>query len=74
LSLTQSGDALGDERMIEPFAEPAWAEAHEKVSAELAAGFGRLVRWLRPDKSGNETCPVTPSPGSEQPQPRTPAD
>jgi GNAT superfamily N-acetyltransferase len=33
--------------MIDDFAKPAWAEAHEKFSADVAAGLARLARWLR---------------------------
>jgi hypothetical protein len=33
--------------MIEPFADRAWAEAHEKFSADIAAGLARLARWFR---------------------------
>jgi GNAT superfamily N-acetyltransferase len=33
--------------MIEPFAEPAWADNHERFSADVAAGVARLARWLR---------------------------
>jgi hypothetical protein len=56
--------------VIEPFAEQAWAEGHAKLSAEL----GRFVRWLRRDKSENESRQVTPPPAGEQPLPGTPAD
>ena len=30
--------------MIDDFAQPAWAEAHEKLAVDVAAG---LARWLR---------------------------
>jgi hypothetical protein len=33
--------------MIEPFADRAWADAHEKFSADVAAGLARLARWFR---------------------------
>ena len=33
--------------MIEPFAQQAWADAHERFSADVAAGLARLARWLR---------------------------
>jgi len=33
--------------MIEPFADRAWADAHEKFSAHVAAGLARLARWFR---------------------------
>jgi ABC-type nitrate/sulfonate/bicarbonate transport system substrate-binding protein len=33
--------------MIEPFADRAWAEAHEKISADVAAALARLARWVR---------------------------
>jgi GNAT superfamily N-acetyltransferase len=33
--------------MIDDFATPAWAEAHEKFAADVVAGFARLARWLR---------------------------
>jgi GNAT superfamily N-acetyltransferase len=32
--------------MIEDFARPAWAEAHEEFAAEVAAGLARVARWL----------------------------
>jgi len=35
------------EAMIDDFAMRAWAEAHEKFSADMAAGLARLTRWLR---------------------------
>ena len=34
--------------MIEPFAHPAWPEAHEKLAADVASGIARLARALRP--------------------------
>ena len=33
--------------MIQPFADRAWAETHEKFSADVAAGLARLARWVR---------------------------
>ena len=42
--------------MIDDFYGRAWAECHEKFSAEVSAGFGRLIRWLRRrDKAPGET-------------------
>jgi len=35
------------ETMIDDFARPAWAEAHEKFAADVAGGLARLARWLR---------------------------
>src|SRR5438552_2060525 len=45
--LTPSGGASGPEAMIDDFATPAWADAHEKFSGDMAAGLARLARWLR---------------------------
>jgi GNAT superfamily N-acetyltransferase len=54
------GEASGLQTMIEPFADLAWAEAHEQFSAGVAAGLGRLARWLRRrDKEKDETPDVT---------------
>jgi hypothetical protein len=33
--------------MIDDFAQPASAEAHEKFAADVVAGLPRLARWLR---------------------------
>ena len=33
--------------MIDPFAQAAWADAHERFSADVAAGLAGLARWLR---------------------------
>lgn len=33
--------------MIDDFAGPAWAEAHEKFAADAAAGIARLASWVR---------------------------
>lgn len=33
--------------MIDDFAKPAWVDAHEKFSTDVAAGLTRLARWLR---------------------------
>ena len=33
--------------MIEPFAQPAWADSHGRFSADVTAGLARLARWLR---------------------------
>ena len=50
----------GPEAMIDDFCGPAWAESHEKFSADVAAGLGRLARWLwRRDKDKDETPGVT---------------
>ena len=45
--LTRFGGASGPEAMIDDFATPVWANSHEKFSADVAAGLGRLARWLR---------------------------
>src|SRR5438445_1880385 len=45
--LTPFGGAPGPEAMIDDFATPAWADAHEKFSADVAAGLARLAHWLR---------------------------
>jgi hypothetical protein len=53
--------------MIEPFAQPAWADAHEKFSADVAAGLARLPGWLgRGAKAKAESLTVAS-------KPRTPA-
>jgi hypothetical protein len=42
--------------MIDDFAKPAWADAHEKFSADVGGGLARLARWLRRRaKAKNET-------------------
>src|SRR5947207_2846054 len=33
--------------MIDDFLQPAWAESHEKFTADVVAGLSRLARWLR---------------------------
>jgi hypothetical protein len=62
------------EAMIDDFAKPAWAENHEKFSADVAAGLARLARWLRRRaKAEDETPGVTPHRGKRcRPQPHTP--
>src|SRR6476469_198171 len=45
--LTRFGGASGPEAMIDDFATPVWANSHERFSADVAAGLGRLARWLR---------------------------
>lgn len=59
--------------MIEPFARMAWAENHEKLSTDVAAGLARLARWLRRRaKAKDETPAATPHRGKcRRPQPHT---
>src|SRR4051794_12478021 len=46
--------------MIDDFYQPAWADAHEKFTAEVSAGLAHLARWLRRRAKGkDETPPVT---------------
>jgi GNAT superfamily N-acetyltransferase len=44
--------------MIDPFAQPAWAESHEKFSADVAAGLARLARWLGRRAEAKEEIPA----------------
>jgi len=47
--------------MIDPFVQPAWADAHERFSAEVAAGLAHVARWLRRRaKAEDESPAVTP--------------
>ena len=43
----RSRGAPDGDAVIDDFAGPAWAEAHEKFAADVAGGFTRLVRWVR---------------------------
>jgi hypothetical protein len=59
--------------MIDDFTTPAWADNHEKLAADVAAGLARLARWLRRAKAKDETPAVTPHRGKRRrPQPRAP--
>lgn len=60
--------------MIEPFADPAWADAHEKLSADMAAGFAHLACWLRRGAKAMDDPPAaTPHRGQGRgPQRRAP--
>jgi hypothetical protein len=52
--------------MIDDFARPAWADAHEKFAADVIAGLTRLGRWLRRRaKAKNQTPAVTPRRGKD---------
>jgi hypothetical protein len=44
--------------MIDDFAKPAWADAHEKFSAGVAAGLARLARWLRRRAKAKDETPA----------------
>ena len=61
--------------MIEPFAQPAWADAHDEFSRNVSAGLGYLARWLRRRAEAERQTPtVMPHSGKRRPpQPRTPA-
>src|SRR5689334_18106309 len=45
--LAECSFSVTDKAMMDDFAHPAWAEAHEKFTADVAAGLARLARWLR---------------------------
>lgn len=45
--LTPFGGVSGRDAVIDDFAGAAWADAHEKLAADVAAGLARFVRWLR---------------------------
>jgi hypothetical protein len=59
--------------MIEDFNTPAWADHHEKLSADVSAGITRLARWLRRRaKTKAEAPAVTPRRRTGlRPKPRT---
>jgi len=62
--LTPSGGASGPEAMIDDFTTPAWADSHERFSADVTAGLARLARLLRRrDKDKNETPGGAPDGG-----------
>lgn len=48
--------------MIEPFAQPAWAEAHEKFAADVLVGVARLARWLRRRGKAKDEPPAVTNP------------
>lgn len=56
------GSGSGPEIVIEPFADPAWADAHEKLSAEVAAGLAGLGAWLRRRAKPKKETPAMTSP------------
>jgi hypothetical protein len=61
--------------MIEPFADPVWADFHEKLSASVVAGLERLAPCLRRGGKVKDESPAVKSGrgGNRPPQPRSPA-
>ena len=44
--------------MIDDFAKPAWAEAHDKFAADLTAGIAHVARWLRSRAKAKDLIPA----------------
>lgn len=44
--------------MIDYFATPAWADTHERLSADMASGLARLVHWLRRGAKAKDENPA----------------
>jgi GNAT superfamily N-acetyltransferase len=52
--------------MNEDFAHPAWAEAHERLAADVDAGLARLARWLRRRAKGKDDGGIDPTSAKRQ--------
>lgn len=44
--------------MFEPFAQPAWAEAHDKFAVDMRGGLVRLARWARRRRKAEHGTPT----------------
>ena len=56
--------------MIEPFAQQAWADAHEKLSSDVTAGLARLAGWLRRRAKLEHESPAAASPRGKPRRPK----
>ena len=52
--------------MLEPFAQSAWAETHEKLAADVHVGLAGLARWLRRRAKAKDEVPAVTQGGDRR--------